>query len=644
MCGIVAMLSAERPIDAGALDRSLSALRHRGPDGRGTWISKDRSIALGHVRLAIRDVKGGAQPIANEDRSVIVVVNGELYDFEETRRALEARGHRFQTGSDSEIALHLYEEHGLECFRFLRGEFALVIWDARAGRLVAARDRFGVKPLLYAARNGTLVLASEAKALLAAGVPAVWDEEAFLHAAAMQYTPPDRTLFRDVRQIPPGCFMVARARERAISSYWDADFVRMEDWPETIHDAEIIDDLRARLSGAVEARLRADVPVACALSGGLDSSSVASLAARLSNRPIDCFTVGFEDEAYDERSIAERTARHLGVRFHVVPAKERDLANALPDAIFASESLAVNAHVSAKLLLTRRVAESGCKVLLTGEGADEVLAGYPHFRADAIKATASAGEARGTRERARLDASNRVSAGILLPEGEALDLSSFRARIGFVPTFLEAKASLGYRVTSLLAEPYRSRFFARDFFEELASSLDVAGRLQGRHPVDQASYVWIKLALPSYLLRLFGDGLEMASSIEGRLPFLDHHVFECARKMPISMKIRDGVEKHALREAMRPLLGEDVLGREKHPFFAPPLGTARGGDTGALLQDTLRGRAFASVPFFERAAIDELLDRWPGMSPGERANADPVLMMLTSAAVLAERFRLSSAS
>ncbi|HTE19953.1 MAG TPA: asparagine synthase (glutamine-hydrolyzing), partial [Armatimonadota bacterium] len=351
MCGVVAILSQSAPVGEETLQRALEALRHRGPDGSGVWGTPDRRVALGHARLSVIDLETGAQPLSSEDGQVVAVVNGEFYDWERIRRILEQRGHRFSTHSDSEILVHLYEQYGQDCLRHLRGEFAFVLWDGRRRQLFAARDRWGIKPLCYVMVDGTLYLASEAKGLFAAGVRAAWDREAFFQAAHLQYVPPDRTLFAGVCQLRPGHSLIAADGEVRTHGYWYLDYPPVEHAAMDASEADIVHELRELLDEAVRLRLRADVPVACHLSGGLDSSAVLGLAARHSPRPIDCFTVSFDAAPYDELRVAEEMARHAGANLHPVRVTQDDLVEHLSDAVYFSEGLAINGHLTAKFLL-----------------------------------------------------------------------------------------------------------------------------------------------------------------------------------------------------------------------------------------------------------------------------------------------------
>lgn len=634
MCGIIALLTEKGPVTREPLEAGLRAMRHRGPDSRGLWIDPEHRVGLGHARLSIIDLEGGAQPLGNEDGTLQAVVNGEFYDFERIRSELEARGHRFRTWSDSEILVHLYEEYGTDCVEYLRGEFAFVLWDSRLRRLFAGRDRFGIKPLCYTERNGSLYLASEAKALFAAGVPARWDSESFYQSALAQYVLPDRTLFQDVRQLPPGHTLLWERGVLRVDRYWDLPAAATM---AEVSEGECVERLRDVLEEAIRLRLRADVPVACHLSGGLDSSSVLGLAARFSPRPVDAFTVSFEASSYDELSIAEETARKTGARLQVVRVTQDDLVDCLPRAVAYSEGFAINGHLPAKFLLSRAIREAGYKVVLTGEGSDEVLAGYAHLRRDLLLER-QGGD--GEDALAQLAATNQVSAGIMMPQGEALSLEAVRARLGFVPSFLEAKATYGYRMRSMLAPELLRAYADRDVYVRLMRALEVPARVAGRGRVDQSLYLWNKTALANYILRTLGDGTEMAHSVEGRVPFLDHHLAEVALSLPLDVKIRGRVEKWVLREAARPDLTETVYRREKHPFLAPPLscfGTRRAEE---LLQDQLRSPS-ARVPFLDHGRLLGWLDRLPSLSAGERAAADPVLMTALCAGILQEQLGLS---
>jgi asparagine synthase (glutamine-hydrolysing) len=345
MCGIVAQFSRRNPVSASSLEHSTQSLYHRGPDGQRHWISSDGKVGLGHSRLSIIDLSTGDQPIASEDERTRIVVNGEFYGYEAIQRELVARGHKLRTRSDSEIALHLYEEYGTQCLHQLRGEFAFVLWDLNRRRIFAARDRFGIKPLFYAWHKETLYFASEVKALFAAGVPARWDEESVYNAVEMG-SPMMRTLFDGVFQVPPGHFLIATDKHVQVNSYWDFDYPLAADNQPKLSDAEYKAAFREKLEESVRIRLRADVPVGVYLSGGLDSCAVLGLAAKHHPEPIRAFTLTFEQAAYDEGPIAKEMAALAGAEYTPVPIRQQDIADHFADAIAQAETLCVNAHGS----------------------------------------------------------------------------------------------------------------------------------------------------------------------------------------------------------------------------------------------------------------------------------------------------------
>jgi asparagine synthase (glutamine-hydrolysing) len=635
MCGIVAMYRARESVPADALERATLRLAHRGPDGQRTWLADDRRVGLGHARLSIIDLATGDQPIASEDGALRIVVNGEYYDFERAQRDLERRGHRLRTRSDSEIAVHLYEDFGTACLPHLRGEFAFVLWDGPNDTLFAARDRFGIKPLYYVTYGGTLYLASEIKALLAAGVPARWDRAAFFQANHFLGTAQDRTLFEGIYPVPPGHYLLAVGGQVRLIRYWDFDYPVVVDSRQVGTDAEYAERFRHALDEAVRLRLRADVPVGCYLSGGLDSCAVLGLAARHRIEPIRAFTLTFDRAAYDEGPIAREMAAHAGADFQPIPIRQSDLADRFADATSQAETLCFNAHGIAKFLLSRAVRDAGYKVVLTGEGSDEILAGYPPFRRDMLLHNAQGQDAEAVRQLLeQLQANNAVSRGLLLCDGEAPPLASVHRALGFVPSWLEAFGTVATRLRALFAPDFAAEFFGRDPYRAFLNGLDVAGQLTGREPVNQSLYLWSKAALPNYILAVLGDRMEMAHSVEGRVPFLDHHVVELVRDLPITQKIRGMTEKYVLREAARPVLSATVYSRQKHPFLAPPAALAPGERLYELMQETLRGPAMACLPFYDRAKVVALLDDLPALRDDVRTTLDPVLMILLSACCL----------
>ena len=609
MCGIVAFLASQR-LGPERLLRATRALERRGPDGEGWWLAPGGECGLGHRRLAIVDQEGGAQPFFNEDRSLCAVVNGEFYGAAGLRQQLEAGGHVLVSWSDSELLCHLYEEYGTACVQHLRGEFAFALYDERRRRLVAARDRYGIKPLCYSQQPGELWLASRARALLAAGLPARWDESAFFHACATQYLPSAGSWFAGVRQLPPGCLLVAEEQGLRVERYWDyplADCGSSGD-PE---------EFLALLEECVRCRLPAGLEPAFQLSGGLDSGAVVAIAARCMNRPPAAFTVSFAEGPpprrgggnadFDELPGARELAEHCGARLQAVSLTGAQLREALPEAVLWSEGTAVNLHLSAKFLLSRAIERAGHKVVLTGEGADEVLLGYAHYRQDLGLGSADT-----------LLQTNAASQGIMLTRSPGLSLQAVQERLGHVPAFFRAKAALGKKLLSVMREDFVRSFAGRDCYLEM---LGEHADLERRPAVERSACLWNRSALANYILSTLGDGCEMAHSLEGRLPFLDHRLAEWVAGLPLECKVRPGQEKWILREALRPHIPDSLYRREKQPFMAPPLQAAR------ILPELL---ANCRHRFIDPARLGRVLAELPERSQEEQREWEPALTWLVT--------------
>jgi asparagine synthase (glutamine-hydrolysing) len=634
MCGIVAIVSRETPIREERLERAVLRLRHRGPDAQQWWLAPHGRAGLGHARLSVIDLATGAQPIASEDGALHLVVNGEFYGYEALRCELKRRRHQFRTRSDSEVALHLYEERGVGCLADLRGEFAFALWDERRQALFAARDRFGIKPLFYTMVQGALLLASEVKALAAAGLPLAWDRESVFQSL-FACVAPDRTLFAGVKQVPPGHYLVATRESLRVAPYWEVNYPKDTGARPDRHEKEWIEELRARVEEAVRLRLRADVPVGCMLSGGLDSSAALGVARKHSPGTLSAFTIAFDHPDYDESEIARETAWRAGAVFHPVRVTNSDFAAHFADAVWHSESLHYNAHGVARHLLSRAVRDAGLKVMLAGEGADEIGAGY-HFCEKALESGATGSWLKVLRALPRLCARKNAVEELIAETSPWLVRAS--RWIGFPETALGYVAEKIGVMRGFLSEDFAAEFKRRDPYREFFRGIHTRDQLAGREPVKQLLYLWMKSFFPNYVLA--GERLDMAHGVEVRLPFLDHKLFEFARDIPAALLARSGRQKFALREAMRPFVTEQVYAGRKRPFLAPPSALQPGSEFFALVRDTLRGGTMEGMPFFNRRAVADLLDRLPSLGAQKSAALDPVFLLLTSMCVLHERYRL----
>jgi asparagine synthase (glutamine-hydrolysing) len=384
------------------------------------------------------------------------------------------------------------------------------------------------------------------------------------------------------------------------------------------------------------------VPVGCYLSGGIDSCAVLGLAARNTSTPIEAFTLTFDQEAYNEGAIAQEMAARARANFHPIPIKQSDIADHLSDAVFHSEAIFWNGHSVSKFLLSRAVRDAGFKVVYTGEGSDEVLGGYVHFRGDMLQHnTVGQDPVEVARLLKELAAANSVSRGILLPEGQSVALQIVERVLGFVPGWLQVWEAGGARRKSLMRDDFAKRYATHDTARIFLDSVDIPGVLAGRDPLNKSLFLWAKSTLPNYILNFLGDRMEMAHSIEGRVPFLDHHVVEFIGRVPVHLKIRGITEKYLLREAARPVITDTVYRRQKHPFLAPPATSAPASRLHEVMQDILRGPELASLPFYDEKKVIALLDSLPNLSSAERNAWDAPLMSILCACLLQKRFKLS---
>jgi asparagine synthase (glutamine-hydrolysing) len=643
MCGFVAGL-LRGALEPQRLERALEALHHRGPDATGRWISPDGRWFLGHTRLSIIGLGNGAQPMSGASGNVQLVVNGEFYGYKAIREGLRAEGCVFKTDSDSEIALHLYLREGMNLGRYLRGEFAAVIADRRNDAMLAIRDRFGIKPLFYTVHEGDVLFASEVKALLALGVPARWNFEAVLQEA-FHFRPHSRSLFAGIYTVPPGHYAIAQHGEVSVYPYWDMAFPTAAALAaDDRSDEEVVAGFRAVLDDAVRERLVADVEVASYLSGGIDSCAVLGLAQRHMDRPIRAFTLAFDDARYDESALARAQAERSGSSFHPIPVTSRALADAYSDAVWHAETPFTNGHGVAKFLLSRAVRDAGIKVVFTGEGSDEMLGGYAPFRRDVLLYNSARQDPATVRRLlAELRAANQaVPMLVTSEEAPIAELEAVRRRLGWVPSWIQTFSTLGQRTIEYFNPEMVSRVAGMNPYEVALSRLPVEERLAGRDPLNQALYLWARIHLPNFVLTFLSDRMEMAHSIEGRVPFLDHTLAEYAAGIPIHMKINGMREKHVLREAARDVLIAPVYDRQKHPFTTPPAKIGEGDAMLELVGDVLASKLLDDQPIFDAAAIRRFFRDLPDQTPEKKAAADGLLNRILSLTLMHQRFGMSA--
>ncbi|MBI2384732.1 MAG: asparagine synthase (glutamine-hydrolyzing) [Elusimicrobia bacterium] len=613
MCGIAGVFDRSRrePAAEEGLRRMLGALRHRGPDEFGVLI--DREAGLGSARLSIIDLAGGGQPIANEDGTLWIVFNGEVFNYVELRAELEAQGHRFRTRTDTEVVLHLYERHGPRCLERLNGQFAIAIWDARRRRLFLGRDRLGVRPLFYAETpGGTLLFASEVKSILSdPRARAEIDPEVVRQVFLFWAPTAPHTAFKGVLELPPGHFLLADERGLRVERYWENAF------PEDGGAAaagrpfeEVVEEFRALLTDACRIRLRADVPVGAYLSGGLDSSAIAAIVRRSTTNRLVTFSIAFDDARFDESSYQREMAAHLGTEHHVVQATYEDIGRVFPEVVWHAESPMMRTAPAPMFLLSRLVRDRGFKVVLTGEGSDEFLAGYDIFKEAKVRRF----WAREPRGKGRPMLLKR-----LYPDIGGLGESHHETLAAFFGEGLGDTESPWYSHAVRWRNNLRTwRFLAGEaaaqpHFARLAAALPLSFGRWG--PLARAQHLEISIFLSHYLLSSQGDRMGMANSIEGRFPFLDVRLTEFCNRLPPRLKMRVLREKHLLKAAAGPWLPARISGRPKRPYRAPIHRSFFHAGAPDYVRELLGERALAGSGLFRPAAVARLVGKIEAGAP-----------------------------
>ena len=604
MCGIAGILGFDNrlAIDESVVSRMTDVLRHRGPDDAGTFVRRDEHIALGHRRLSIIDLSpAGHQPMANEDGTVWITYNGEVYNHRELRAELEARGHSFRSATDTEAIVHLYEEEGPACVERLHGMFAFALWDARRRTLLMVRDRIGVKPLYYALLPTGLLFGSEVKAILEhPDAPRELDEEAFVEYLTFGFAPPPRTMFAGISKLGPGEWLTVTADgEVERRTWWDAmPPVTTSEAVAAMTEDEMVREVRERLRESVRKRMMSDVPFGVFLSGGLDSSTNVALMAELTDVPVRTYSTAPRDYArYDELQYARMVARHFGTEHHEVIVDEGAMREFVPELVYHHDEPLSDWTAVPQHFVSRLARDTGTIVVQVGEGADELLHGYDGYAdhrrvvvpfqrwvprvirrgvgAAAVHATARAGRAVRHGE-ALYDAGH---SGIPYWGGALCFRGPLKDRV------LRRRGHDALRTAERIWDEGRARRGDADLFQRI-------------------TYLELRQRLPELLLARM-DRIAMASSVEGREPFLDHELVELAMALPPHMKYRDGRGKHVLREAMRDTLPPTILARPKQGFGSPMAEWLRG-PFGHDAQAAVRASALAKRELLDYEVIDDL--------------------------------------
>lgn len=614
---------------AAGVDRSLllamaGELRHRGPDGTGLYA--DGGFGMANTRLAIVDLAGGDQPLSDERGRYWVMQNGEIYNHVELRAELERCGHRFATTSDTEVIAHAYEKWGVGCLSRFNGDFAIAIWDRERRELVLARDRFGVRPLFLAEYGGDLCFASEAKALLRhPKARRDLDPVAIVDTFTMWTPLPDRSAFAGIRELPPAHYVVVGPGGIGPETrWWDIDFSP----DETSSEDELVAQVEELLVDAIRIRLRADVPVATYLSGGLDSSAMAAIAAQqLRDDTLFAFGVGFSDERFDESASQDAIARELGTVFHRTVVDAAAIAEVFPRAVELAEKPLLRTAPAPLLRLSGAVQDAGLKVVLTGEAADELFGGYDIFREDKVRRFWARDPSSKLRPLlfARLNrwlATDPARAGAFLSrfygrDLEAVDDPLYSHQIRFANTARCLR----------LVSPELLETAAADGSPQARLVRQLPAHFERFSPLARAQYLEIVTFFEGYLLHSQGDRMLMGHSIEGRFPFVDFRLAELAARLPDSLRLRGLQEKYALRRAVAPYLDPEIRSRPKVPYRAPIREVFFGPQRPDYAVDLLRPKRIEDAGLLDPTAVARVVAKFEKAENGGVSETDEMALV-----------------
>ncbi|RWM07761.1 MAG: asparagine synthase (glutamine-hydrolyzing) [Mesorhizobium sp.] len=631
IAGILALSATAEPPSREALIRMAGALAHRGPDERGLY--RDRRAGLAHARLSVVDLRHGQQPLTDADGLMWVVFNGEIFNYLELRDSLIALGHRFRTRSDTEVALHAYQEWGQAAFERMNGQWALAIWDPVAGRLVLSRDRYGICPLHFCEHGGRVFFASEVKAIFAAeaAIPRAFDPAGIDQTFTMWTVVPPQSVFQGIRELPPGHVRLYENGVAREYPFWQPRFPEIDGRE---HDRsggsldDAVEEVRVALEAATALRIvQADVPVGCYLSGGLDSSLVAALGRRFAGERFQTFSLRFADAEYDETHFQRLVAARTGSEHHEVVVSRSDIASVFPEVIRHTERPILRTAPAPLFLLSRLVREHGIKVVLTGEGADEMFAGYDLFREGKVR-----------RFWGRQPASTRRARLLerLYPYLSRSPVHQQALARQFFGRNIQAHTVAGFahdtrwRTTSaikrLFCPDMRAASERRDAVTELLSTLPA--EFPRWSPLAQDQYLEIRTLMSGYLLSSQGDRMLMAHSVEGRFPFLDDKVVALANALPDAYKLRGLDEKHVLKRAAAPILPPQVVARKKQPYRAPNALSFFAADAPAYIREALSETALQAAGVFDPQSVARLVGKCQArVGEGDMSNSDNMALV-----------------
>jgi asparagine synthase (glutamine-hydrolysing) len=616
MCGIAGIINFDNREDMQAtLVRMIGLMHHRGPDASGIYMNGPAGLA--HARLSIIDLSSGDQPIHNEDRSVWIVFNGEIFNYPELRKDLVSRGHRFYTQTDTEVLVHLYEERGLQLFEQINGQFAFAIWDKRNKSLLLGRDRMGIRPIFYYQDNHRLVFGSEIKALFAdESISRKLDTQTLGDIFTCWAPLNPKTAFENIRQIPRGHHAkFSQEGGLEVAPYWNLSFQPADgsNDPTGRTLSEWTEEIRNLIYDAARIRLRADVPVGAYLSGGIDSTYTSALVKRNFNNRLRTFSVSFTDKRFDETVYQQKGVKALNTDHRTIQCSEEDIGNAFPEVVWHSETPLLRTAPAPLYRLSRLVRDNDFKVVLTGEGADEIFAGYNIFREDKIRRFWSKNP--NSKMRPRLLAKlypyvfseGNEKARIFLENFFKKDLLKVESPVYSHMLRWQNTA----QIKSFFSNSLLARIDSLDSFVSRYESL-LPQDFMSWEPLARAQYTESTIFLSNYLLSSQGDRMAMANSIEGRYPFLDHRVVELAAQVPTRYRLNGLTEKFILKNAARNVIPDELIDRPKQPYRAPISSCFFGKRTPDYVNEMLSEDMLKNTGYFHPQKVLKLVSKCQG--------------------------------
>lgn len=637
MCGIAGyfQLNGHRPPDKDLVVRMVSTIRHRGPDEFGAFF--DDKCVLGHARLSIIDLSSGQQPLSNEDGTVWISFNGEVYNYIELRPILEGFGHRFRTNSDTEVIVHAYEQWGKDCVQHFNGQFSFAIYDSKKETLFLARDRAGKRPLFYTIHDGRFYFASEIKAMFAdPTITRQLDLEGLDQVFTWWTCAPPKTVFAGINELEAGSYLEIMDGQLKSDRYWSMSY------PESVDHSRSVDswaeELHALLIDSVRLRLRADVPVGAYLSGGLDSSAIAALVKEFTTNRLESFSIAFGDKAFDESAYQMEMAAQLGTNHHSVQCNYSDIANVFPNIIWHTERPILRTAPAPMYLLSRLVNDTGFKVVLTGEGSDEIFGGYDIFKETKIRHFWSR------------NPDSQWRSLLLQKLYPTLPLSEVRSNY-FLQEFYRAGLSENdkYYFSHIPRMKTASRvkdFYSQEVKSRMSPELALAAFASAMptnhtawHHVSRAQYLEVKSLLSGYLLSSQGDRMAAANAVEGRYPFLDHRVIELASQIPPDYKLFGLKEKWVLKKTMRGAIPDTILKRPKQPYMAPDSNCFTQVHSPEYVRELLSEKRIAKAGVFNPTMASKLYEKCLKQSQAQMSFKDNMAFVgILSTQLLVDQF------